>query len=57
MEECDEDVLKNEEIISNIKGFYKNDAVALVVSTHEINPELPSGPCDYMCYQHGGQNY
>ena len=38
MEECDKDVLKNEEIISNIKGFYKNDAVALVVSTHEINP-------------------
>ena len=41
MEECDKDVLKNEEIISNIKGFYKNDAVALVVSlknTLEIDP-------------------
>ena len=41
MEECDNDVLKNEEIIANLKGFYKKDAVALVVSlknTHEINP-------------------
>ena len=31
MAECDQDVLGNEEIIANAKGFYKMDVGALVV--------------------------